>query len=104
MNKGSVYLFSSPVSPVHKRFFECMPGKSLLLFQGCIQCMTVIIIPGDVQRPDNDATVLGNGNRYLAAKFIFLMFLALADAYYFRFMKAIDFVAVLPLLPEYPLK
>ncbi len=55
-------LLNAPVSAINKSFFKYMPGQSLLLLQGCIQCMAVVFILGQVKRADDHPAVLGNGN------------------------------------------
>jgi len=63
--------------------------------------MFIILVRLDIQISYDNPTLFGPGNRYLAAKLIFLVILTFADAIHLGFMETVDLVgAVLFLMQD----
>ena len=99
MNLNLARVSMAPVAHVYKCMLRAA-GNPLDLIQGIFQSMAVIRVVMHGHGADKPATATGGCHADLAAKFVALVGLALADALHMRFMDAVNFVFIVSLLRE----
>ncbi len=88
------------VAHVHKDLLGVCASNPLNLLQSGLQRVTVVGIAVKGLGPDKPPAAAGGRHADLASKLVTFVRLAFADALYQRFMNAVDFVLVMPLLVE----
>ena len=88
------------VAHVHKDLLGVSSSYPLNLLQSGLQRVAVVGIAVNRLGPDKPPAAAGGRYTDLAPKFVTLVGLAFADALNQRFMNAVDFALVLPLLVE----
>lgn len=95
---GFVHFFAAPIATIHDGFGGLLVGDGAGLCQRRLECSAVVKIFFMRHRADDHPVRLGHHHRGFAAKFIFLVFLAFAQAIDLGFVQGVNLVPVSQLL------